>query len=46
MLPGVLVRQKYGQRNSRSIGDRAKFHPSEQTTFILNKYLAKALLKS
>jgi hypothetical protein len=45
MLPGVLVRQKYGQRNSRSFGDREVFHPSEQTTFILNMYLAKARLK-
>jgi hypothetical protein len=44
MLPEVLVSQKYGQRNSRSIGDRAVFHPSEQTTFILNMHLAKARL--
>jgi hypothetical protein len=45
MLPGVLVKKKCGQRNARSIGDRAVFHPSEQTTFILNMYLAKAGLK-
>jgi hypothetical protein len=44
MLPGVLVRQKCGQRNSRSIEDRVVFHPSDQSTYIQIMNLAEARL--